>query len=215
MANPKLDMLRNMMLGIPTPETQELAIKNTLYADKNNIGKYDERTIQEMAHSMPIPDMTGVQPTLVPGMAAPMIAEEDIMLLMQGKRPQPKKQSPQRQEHVVRQLIQEHINETPQAQDDYWGLAGGGRQPRNITADMERESGGEFNVQEELKRRMAKRQQQAPAQRVIQEQARPKTAPARQAPIAGGEELEDMIEDIVYKVLAQIINEAVRKKMGI
>jgi len=211
MGNPKLDMLRNMMAGIPTPESQELSIKTTLYADEKNIGKFDKQTIQEMAYNMPLPDMAGV---VIPNQALPMVSENDIMALMQGKLPQP--QQRQNPIQAARQIMEhQQINEP--AIDDYWGTSGGnvGRTQRHVSPDMERDSNAPFDVYEELKRKMAQKQKNTPAQRMIHEQSRPKNNQKSPKSGAGSDELEDMIEDIVYKVLAQIVNDAVKRKMGI
>lgn len=220
MANPKLSMLQNMLLGIPTAETQEMAVKNVLYADPNTRGQYDAQLIQEMANNAPMPDMTGVQGTAVVGGSLPPVAEDDIMSLLQGKRPQPRQQTPQRQQQVVRQLVNEHIAESRGAEavldDPYWGGGAAAKpQRRAMSPDADREDTSEYSVHEMLAQKLAKRRQSP-----LQEQARPKAAPARRAASAPVEsdfddDLEDRIEDIVYKVLAQIVNEAVRRKMGI
>jgi hypothetical protein len=193
MATNPLDTLRSMMAGIPTPESQALSIKTTLYADASNIGKFDEQTINEMASSLPIPDMEG---TVISGQLPELIAEDAIIALMQGKKPAKQQQSPQRQQEVIKSLIAEQVQEENPAYDP------------TMDRDVERP----FNIHEELKRKLAAK---TPTQKVIQEAVKPKASPVKQISNSDNEELTDMIEDIVYKVLAQIINEAVRKKMGI
>ena len=193
--NPKLQMLQDMLAGKPTRETQELSVKTLLYSDEKNMGKIDEHVIQSLVEDLPLPDMTGVQ---LPNVQRP-VSEDDIMVLMSGKRPKPNERPVQHQQQQVRQLMQESPVE-----EDYWSVTDTPirRQPR---ADVEREP-PQISIEEQLRRKLNKggvQQKQS-----LVEQARTKTAPLPT------DDLTDMIEDIVYKVLAQIVNEAVKRKMG-
>lgn len=198
----KRDMLRNMLAGVPTKETQAVMVKTQVYSDTKNIGNIDQYAIQEMVERMPVPPKPdGV---LLPGEFPPIISEEATLALMQGKKPQNITQPYQSSQR--RQIIEN------QDVDDYWMGGGTTQHKRYVSPDQERDFDGGFNVHEELRKSLEKKAKDGniSPRRSVNENRTIKTGNNEYSE----DDLADVIEDIVYMVLGRIINDAVKRKLS-
>ncbi len=184
--NPQLDMLKKMMAGIPTKESQQLAVKTTILADEKNMGKYDSQMINEMVEQLPLPDMSGME---IPGRLPDPIPEDAIVALMEGRRPQPI------QQRQPQQSQQPQVSITQMLQNQ-------GRGANRV--EEERDDNSPVALHEALRTRLAQKQKTNPV--LIAESAKRGTSA-----IDGN--LEATIEAIVIKVLAQMLSGVVKTKL--
>lgn len=180
--NDKAQMLRAMLAGQPTKESQALALKTQLYQDpKNAAGLTQQQLYESVNNTLPSASDVHVSQSDIMmassnARALPAVSENDIMSMLSGQRRQPQQQ----------QAPREPVYNAPVVPDYF------------TPSDA---NNGSFDVNAALKQRLEKRQ--------LTEQ--------KQQPAMGGIDpntIVDLVEDIVYGILGQIVTEANENKLN-
>jgi hypothetical protein len=186
-----------MLAGIPTKESAALSIKNNILSDDKAIDKYNLDEVNQLIENLDLPNASNVNPYMQDS-----ISIDEITSLINGKRPVDRPVPKNNYQPLqYQQTYQPNITE----EEDYYGLNLIGKK---VTQNGEKELN--FDTKALLEKRLREK-----GKLPITEKVNPLSnsyIPSQTN--IDPNQLKAMVEDMVYKVLAEIVGEANQNKIN-